>query len=64
MPQQPARALVLGPILRRVVGSRATVWVQISRPGTVEVRASDRSKPCGAARTFTSDTLLRLKVAK
>jgi len=54
MPQQPARALVLGPILRRVVGSRATVWVQTSRPGTVEVRASDRGKPCGAARTFTA----------
>ena len=33
--------LVLGPILRRVSGSRATVWVQTAEPATVEVRAGE-----------------------
>jgi hypothetical protein len=49
----PDRAdLVLGPILRRVVGSRATVWVQTAGPATVEVRTA--SGAGGAARTFTA----------
>jgi len=42
---------VLGPILRRVAGDRATVWVQASRPATVEVRAGGAG---GVARTFTA----------
>ncbi|WP_432836098.1 alkaline phosphatase D family protein [Dactylosporangium sp. CA-092794] len=41
--------LVLGPVLRRVEGDRATVWVETARPGTVEVDAGPAS---GAARTF------------
>jgi hypothetical protein len=47
-PPTPAD-LVLGPVLRRVAGDRATVWVQVSRPATVEVRAGPAA---GAARTF------------
>jgi hypothetical protein len=43
--------LVLGPILRRVAGGRATVWVQTARPATVEIRAGSAG---GAARTFTA----------
>ena len=42
---------MLGPILRRVAGDRATVWVQASRPATVEVRAGGAG---GVARTFTA----------
>ena len=43
--------LLLGPLLRRVVGDRATVWVETSAPATVSVRAGSGS---GAARTFTA----------
>ncbi len=43
--------LLLGPLLRRVVGDRATVWVETSAPATVAVRAGTGS---GAARTFTA----------
>ncbi|HEX6501256.1 MAG TPA: alkaline phosphatase D family protein [Micromonosporaceae bacterium] len=41
--------LLLGPVLRRVDGDQATVWVQSARPATVEVRAGSAT---GAARTF------------
>ncbi len=44
-------SLVLGPLLRRVVGDRATVWVETAAPGTVEVRAGGA---IGAAHTFTA----------
>ncbi len=44
-------ALLLGPVLRRVDGRQATVWVQTARPATVEVRAGAAG---GAARTFTA----------
>jgi hypothetical protein len=43
--------LVLGPLLRRVTGDRATVWVETAGPATVEVRAG---AAVGAARTFTA----------
>ncbi|MGW5210203.1 alkaline phosphatase D family protein [Streptomyces sp. NPDC004051] len=43
-------ALRLGPLLRYVDGSSATVWVETSRPGTAEVRCADGSG--GTARTF------------
>ncbi len=43
--------LVLGPLLRRVVGDRATVWVETDAPATVEVTAGTGG---GAARTFTA----------
>ncbi len=43
--------LLLGPLLRRVVGDRATVWVETSAPATVMVRAGTGG---GAARTFTA----------
>jgi hypothetical protein len=46
-----AMALVLGPLLRRVDGTGATVWVQLSEPGTVTVEAGTAA---GAARTFTA----------
>jgi PhoD-like phosphatase len=42
--------VVLGPLLRRVEGDRATVWVETARPATVEVRAGPKAH--GAARTF------------
>ncbi|MFG3120895.1 alkaline phosphatase D family protein [Streptomyces sp. NPDC048201] len=43
-------SLILGPLLRYVDGSSATVWVETSRPCTAEVRCSDGAK--GTARTF------------
>ena len=43
--------LILGPVLRRVEGDRATVWVEAERPGVVEVRAGSAS---GSARTFSA----------
>ncbi|MFB7775995.1 alkaline phosphatase D family protein [Streptomyces bauhiniae] len=43
-------SLTLGPLLRYVDGSSATVWVETSGPCTVEVRCSDGAK--GTARTF------------
>src|SRR5438067_3443171 len=43
--------LLLGPLLRRVVGDRATVWVETSAPATVAVRAGTGY---GSARTFTA----------
>jgi hypothetical protein len=42
--------LVLGPVLRRVEGDRATVWVETGRPATVEIDAAPAG---GAARTFS-----------
>ncbi|MFC5216751.1 alkaline phosphatase D family protein [Streptomyces coerulescens] len=42
--------LRLGPLLRYVDGSSATVWVETSRPCTVRVRAADGAG--GEARTF------------
>ncbi|NJC68177.1 alkaline phosphatase family protein [Planosporangium thailandense] len=52
MPDADAADLVLGPILRRVAGSRATVWVQTARPATVEIRTA--SGAAGAERTFSA----------
>ncbi|MFI9820840.1 alkaline phosphatase D family protein [Streptomyces sp. NPDC052013] len=42
--------LRLGPLLRYIDGSSATVWVETSRPGTAEVRCADGSG--GSATTF------------
>ncbi|MET7296341.1 alkaline phosphatase D family protein [Streptomyces griseoloalbus] len=42
--------LRLGPLLRYIDGSSATIWVETSRPGTVEVRCADGSG--GRAGTF------------
>ena len=42
--------LRLGPLLRYVDGSSATVWVEASRPCTAEVRCADGAG--GSARTF------------
>ena len=42
--------LCLGPLLRFVDGSSATVWVEASRPCTAEVRCADGAS--GRARTF------------
>ncbi|MCH5677061.1 alkaline phosphatase D family protein [Streptomyces gilvus] len=42
--------LRLGPLLRYVGGSGATVWVEAGRPGTAEVRCADGAS--GTARTF------------
>ncbi|HEY6887813.1 MAG TPA: alkaline phosphatase D family protein [Solirubrobacter sp.] len=43
--------LVLGPLLRHAGTDEATVWVQTSEPGTVEVRPAGR--PAATERTFT-----------
>ncbi|PSM41419.1 alkaline phosphatase [Streptomyces dioscori] len=43
-------SLRLGPLLRYVDGSSATVWVEASRPATAEVRCADGSG--GESRTF------------
>ena len=44
--------LVLGPALRRVEAGRATVWVEMARAGTVEIRTPGPAG--GAARTFSA----------
>ncbi|MEV7226504.1 alkaline phosphatase D family protein [Polymorphospora sp. NPDC051019] len=51
MPSATAE-LLIGPLLRRVVGTRATVWVETSGPGTVSVRTPDGAG--GSAATFTA----------
>ncbi|MEJ3744174.1 alkaline phosphatase D family protein [Actinomycetes bacterium KLBMP 9797] len=43
--------LLIGPLLRRVVGTQATVWVETSAPAVVRVRAGDAA---GEAPTFTA----------
>ncbi|TDC58835.1 alkaline phosphatase family protein [Micromonospora sp. KC207] len=48
----PAPRLLIGPLLRRVVGTRATVWVETSAPATVRVRTADGAE--GAAGTFSA----------
>ncbi|BCB82187.1 alkaline phosphatase D family protein [Phytohabitans flavus] len=42
--------LVIGPVLRRVVGTRATVWVETGAPATVRVSAGSAA---GEATTFS-----------
>ncbi len=49
-PVLESTSLLLGPVLRRVIDDRATVWVQTGHPATVTVRAGAAS---GSARTFT-----------
>jgi hypothetical protein len=49
-PTDPPGDLVLGPVLRRVEGDRATVWVETGHAATVEVKAGPKAH--GAARTF------------
>jgi hypothetical protein len=44
--------LLIGPVLRRVVGTRATIWVETSAPAVVEVRAAGGAR--GSAPTFTA----------
>jgi PhoD-like phosphatase len=46
----PDDGLVLGPILRRVTSTRATIWVETAQRATVEVRT--KSGASGAERTF------------
>ncbi|MFG1953312.1 alkaline phosphatase D family protein [Micromonospora sp. NPDC048830] len=48
----PAPRLLIGPLLRRVVGTRATVWVETSAPATVRVRTADGAE--GTAATFSA----------
>ncbi len=43
--------LVLGPVLRHVGETTATVWVETGRPARVSVRTAERS---GEARTFSA----------
>ncbi|WP_326555735.1 alkaline phosphatase D family protein [Micromonospora sp. NBC_01813] len=44
--------LLVGPLLRRVVGDRATIWVETSAPTTVRVETSDAAG--GTAATFSA----------
>jgi PhoD-like phosphatase len=48
----PNARLLIGPLLRRVVGTRATVWVETSAPADVRVRTADGAG--GSASTFTA----------
>ncbi|MDM4722952.1 alkaline phosphatase D family protein [Micromonospora sp. WMMA1363] len=48
----PAAQLLVGPLLRRVVDTRATIWVETSRPAVVTVRTADGAT--GAAPTFSA----------
>jgi len=48
----PGGRLLIGPLLRRVVGTRATVWVEASAPAVVTVRAAGGAS--GTAPTFSS----------
>ena len=47
-----APCLLIGPLLRRVVGTRATVWVETSAPAVVTVRTADGAT--GSAPTFSA----------
>jgi PhoD-like phosphatase len=44
--------LLIGPVLRRVAGRRATIWVETTAPATVRVEAD--SGASGSASTFTA----------
>jgi hypothetical protein len=44
--------LILGPLLRYVDATSATIWVETSAPGTVEVACQDG--PMASSRTFTA----------
>ncbi len=44
--------LLIGPLLRRVVGDRATIWVETTGPAVVRVRADGGA--AGRADTFTA----------
>ncbi|GAB3801278.1 alkaline phosphatase D family protein [Micromonospora zhanjiangensis] len=44
--------LLIGPLLRRVVDTRATIWVETSAPATVRVSTSGGA--AGQSRTFTA----------
>lgn len=44
--------LLIGPLLRRVVGTRATVWVETSAPAMVTVRTAGGAT--GSAPTFSA----------
>ncbi|MEV0810534.1 alkaline phosphatase D family protein [Micromonospora sp. NPDC050200] len=48
----PAPRLLIGPLLRRVVGTRATVWVETSGAAVVTVRTADGA--AGSAPTFSA----------
>ncbi|WP_446219005.1 alkaline phosphatase D family protein [Micromonospora sp. IBHARD004] len=48
----PSARLLIGPLLRRVVGTRATVWVETSAPAAVTVRTADGAS--GTAPTFSA----------
>jgi hypothetical protein len=47
-----AAGLLIGPVLRRVVDTRATVWVETDAPALVTVRAEGGGE--GTARTFSA----------
>src|SRR3954462_484518 len=52
-PGEPVTAhLLIGPVLRRVVGDRATVWVETTEPALVRVEAEGGG--AGSAATFTA----------
>ena len=44
--------LLIGPLLRRVVGDRATIWVEITEPATVRVEVEGGG--AGSAHTFSA----------
>lgn len=48
----PAADLLVGPLLRRVVGTQATIWVETSAPATVTVQTADGAT--GTAHTFSA----------
>ncbi|MEU5720553.1 alkaline phosphatase D family protein [Micromonospora sp. NPDC047738] len=48
----PSSRLLIGPLLRRVVGTRATVWVETSAPAVVTVRTAGGAT--GSAPTFSA----------
>lgn len=48
----PAADLLVGPLLRRVVGTQATIWVETSAPATVTVQTADGAT--GTAPTFSA----------
>ncbi|MGW0503681.1 alkaline phosphatase D family protein [Micromonospora sp. NPDC003241] len=48
----PTARLLIGPLLRRVVGTRATVWVETTAPATVTVRTAGGA--AGTAATFSA----------
>ena len=59
----PAARLLIGPLLRRVVGTRATVWVETSAPAAVTARTAGGASGPAPGAGFLVEAVLPTKGA-